>query len=204
MLFNPRDNFCYMAGKTGAGKAWTGKFDGKDLKTVIRTIPNFKRKGVMFRDITTLIKDPLAYRHAIFEMKRHFSGMKIDKIVSPESRGFIFGGVLAHEMGVGFVPLRKPGKLPWKTVKYEYKTEYSTDSIEMHADAIKPGDSVLLIDDLLATGGTIEAAAKLVEKQGAKIVGMGFIIELSYLNGRNRLKGYHVFSLVDYSAEEEA
>jgi adenine phosphoribosyltransferase len=192
-----------MAGKTDAGKAWTGRFDGKDLKTVIRTVPNFPKKGIMYRDITTLIKDPLAYRHAISGMKKHFSGMKIDKIVSPESRGFIFGGVLAHEMGISFVPLRKPGKLPWKTVKHEYMTEYSKDAIEMHADAITPGDRVLLIDDLLATGGTIEAAAKLVEKQGAKVVGLGFIIELSYLGGRERLRRYHVFSLVDYKAEEE-
>ncbi len=173
-----------------------------DLKSKIRTIPHFPKKGVMFKDITTLLQDADAFRYAIQEMLSHFRGKKIDKVVSAESRGFIFGSVLAHELGAGFVPLRKPGKLPYKTIKEEFETEYSKDAFEIHEDAIKNGENVLIVDDLLATGGTLEAATKLVENLGGNVVGIAVLIELGFLNGREKLKKYDIFSLVNYEKEE--
>jgi adenine phosphoribosyltransferase len=168
-----------------------------DLKSKIRRIPEFK--GVVFWDITTLLKDKDALRECIKKLAEHFRGRHIDTVVSSEARGFIIGGALAYELGAGFVPIRKKGKLPYKVVSLTYKKEYESDTIEMHEDAVKPGEKVLLIDDLLATGGTIKANADLVEKLGGKIVGIGFLIELEYLHGREALgKKYDVFSIINF------
>jgi adenine phosphoribosyltransferase len=173
-----------------------------DLKDKIRTVPHFPKEGVMFKDITTLLMDPHAFRDVIRQILTYFDGRGINKIASAESRGFIFGSVLAHEMHAGFVPLRKPGKLPHKTIKEEFDTEYSKDSFEIHEDAIEKGDKVLIVDDLLATGGTVEAAVKLVERLGGSIEGISFLIELDFLKGREKIKGYDILSLVNYSGEE--
>jgi len=168
-----------------------------DLKTKIRRIPEFK--GVVFWDITTLLKDKDAFSECIKKLADHFRGKHIDAVVSSEARGFIIGGALAYELGAGFVPIRKKGKLPYKTVSLTYKKEYEADSIEIHEDGIKPGQKALLIDDLLATGGTIKANAELVEKLGGEVVGIGFLIELGYLQGRKALSNrYDVFSLIDF------
>jgi adenine phosphoribosyltransferase len=172
-----------------------------DFKSRIRTVPDFPKKGVMFRDITTLLQDGDAFRHAVSEMMSHFKGKRIDKVVSAESRGFILGSAIAYDLGVGFVPLRKPGKLPWNKIKEEFDTEYSKDAFEMHEDAIKKGEKVLIVDDLLATGGTLGAAAKLVERLGGDVVGMAILIELSFLNGRKKLGKYDVFTVVNYDSE---
>ncbi len=177
--------------------------DVKDIKKRIRTIPHFPKKGIMFRDITPLLQDPFTRRYVILAIEEHFKDKKIDVVAAAESRGFIFGAILAHEMYCSFVPLRKPGKLPYKTIRQEFQTEYSTDAFEMHEDGIKKGQNVLIVDDLLATGGTSEAACKLVEKLGGKVVGIAFIINLSYLGGMEKLRGYDVFSLIDYKSEEE-
>ncbi|PIN79083.1 adenine phosphoribosyltransferase [Candidatus Woesearchaeota archaeon CG06_land_8_20_14_3_00_33_13] len=173
-----------------------------ELKDKIRTIPHFPKKGIMFKDITTLLKDPHAFRYVIREMMHHFDGKNINIVASAESRGFILGAVLAHELHAGFVPLRKPGKLPYKTIKQEFETEYSIDAFEIHEDAIEKGDNVLIVDDLLATGGTAKAAIDLIEKLHGKIVGLAFLIELSFLKGREKLKGYDILTLVDYDKEE--
>ena len=172
-----------------------------DIEKKIRTIPDFPKKGVMFKDITPLLQDPHAFRYVIRRILDHFEPKKIDVVACAESRGFIFGSVLAHEMQASFVPLRKPGKLPYKRIKQEYKTEYSTDAFEIHADAIKKGDRVLIVDDLLATGGTCKAAVDLVEKLGGKVIGLAFIIELGFLNGRKKLKCYDTLSLIKYDKE---
>lgn len=173
-----------------------------DLKSKIRTIPHFPKHGVMFKDITTLLKDSLCFRHAIKKMLDHFSSKKIDKVVAAESRGFIFGSVIAHELHAGFVPLRKPGKLPYKTIREEFQTEYSKDAFEIHEDAINKGENVLIVDDLLATGGTMQAATKLVERLGGNVVGIATLIELGFLKGRDRLRKYDVFTLVNFEKEE--
>jgi adenine phosphoribosyltransferase len=168
-----------------------------NLKSQIRRIPEFK--GVVFWDITTLLKDPAMFKETIKQLADHYRGKKIDVIVSNEARGFIVGAPLAYELGVGFVPIRKKGKLPYKCLDYTYKTEYSTDSIQIHEDAIAKGQNVLIIDDLLATGGTAKANIEMVEKLGGKVAGLGFLIELDYLNGRKTLGDKHeVFSLVKY------
>lgn len=172
-----------------------------DLKTIIRTIPHFPKQGIMFRDVTTLLKEPNAFRYAVQQFKEYYKDRKIDLIVGPESRGFIFGSILAHELGVGFAPIRKPGKLPAEVEREEYELEYGKDSIEIHKDAIKEGMQVLIVDDLLATGGTAGAAIKLVEKLKGKVVGLAFLMELSYLKPREKLEGYDVFSLIDYEEE---
>ena len=171
------------------------------LKTKIRDIPDFPKKGVVFKDITTLLKDPVALNLAIREMKCRCLGNKIDIIVGIESRGFILGGILAHELGVGFVPVRKKGKLPAEVIRAEYQLEYGNDHIEMHEDGIVRGQNVLIIDDLLATGGTAAASTKLVESLGGNVVGLGFLIELLFLHGRKKLAGYDVFSLIQYDRE---
>ena len=173
-----------------------------DIKEKIRTIPHFPKQGIMFKDITTLLEDPHAFRHVVRQMLNYFDGRGVTKIASAESRGFIFGAVLAHEMHAGFVPLRKPGKLPHKTIKQEFQTEYSTDAFEMHEDAIEKGDKVLIVDDLLATGGTVEAAVKLVEQVGGTVEGIAFLIELSFLKGREKIKNYDILSLINYDKEE--
>lgn len=174
---------------------------GTDLKNTIRSVPDFPKKGIVFRDITTLLKDPAAFRHAIDLFAAKYSGSGIAKVVSIESRGFVLGAPLACALNAGFVPVRKPGKLPSATLREDYALEYGTDSLEIHRDAVAPGERVLLIDDLLATGGTILAACRLVERLGAKIVGLAFLVELSFLGGRKRLGQYEVFSLIDYESE---
>lgn len=171
------------------------------LKELIRTVPNFPKQGIMFRDITTLLKDAEGYKQTLNKLVKLAENKNITKVIGIESRGFIFGGALAEKLGAGFVPVRKPGKLPAATVSESYILEYGTDSIEIHKDAIAPGDKVLLHDDLLATGGTMEAACKLVEKLGAEITQISFLIELSFLNGREKLKNYEVVSLIDYDSE---
>lgn len=172
-----------------------------DFKGLIRTVPDFPKKGIMFRDITTLLKDEKGLSAALDELCKLAKDKKITKVVGVESRGFILGGALAVRLGAGFVPIRKPGKLPAETISESYILEYGTDSIEIHKDSIEPGDIVLLHDDLLATGGTMGAACKLVEMLGAKVAQISFLIELSFLNGREKLKGYDVHALVDYDAE---
>jgi adenine phosphoribosyltransferase len=173
-----------------------------DLKAKIRTVPHFPKQGIMFKDITTLLQDGKAFHHAVVEMLSHFRGKRIDKIVSAESRGFILGSAIAYELGAGFVPLRKPGKLPWKKIREEFDTEYSKDAFEIHEDAISSGEAVLIVDDLLATGGTLEAATKLVERLGGNVVGIAVLVELSFFKGRDKLKKYDVFTIVNYDAGE--
>ncbi|MCG2717455.1 MAG: adenine phosphoribosyltransferase [Nanoarchaeota archaeon] len=172
-----------------------------DLKSKIRDVPNFPKEGIVFKDITTLLQDPKAFRQSIEQLKEHYKDQQIDVIVGPESRGFIFGIVLAYELGVSFVPIRKPGKLPAETLSQEYVLEYGTDKIEIHKDSIEKGKKVLVVDDLLATGGTSEAASKLIKKLEGDIVGFAFLIELCFLKGREKLKGYNVYSLIDYNEE---
>jgi adenine phosphoribosyltransferase len=173
-----------------------------ELRDKIRTIPHFPKKGIMFKDITTLLKDHHAFRHVIRQILNHFDGKEINVVASAESRGFILGAVLAHELHAGFVPLRKPGKLPYKTIRQEFQTEYSADAFEIHEDAIEKNDKVLIVDDLLATGGTAKAAVDLIEKLGGDVIGLAFIIELSFLKGREKLKGYDILTLIDYEKEE--
>ena len=169
-----------------------------DLREWIRDIPDFPKPGIIFKDITTLLKDKTAFRHSIDLLVQSYRNKQIDQIVAVESRGFIFGSALAYQLGTGFIPVRKPKKLPSATQRVEYELEYGTDSIEIHADALEPGQRILIVDDLLATGGTAAAAARLVELLGAKVVGLAFVIELAFLNGRNRLEGHDVFSLIQY------
>jgi len=175
----------------------------ESVRKSIRTIPDFPKKGILYRDITTLLLDPGAFRRSIKAMAGHYGKKDIDIIAGAESRGFIFGAALAYELGVAFVPLRKPGKLPAKTIKANYEKEYGTDSLEVHDDAIRKGQRVLLVDDLLATGGTIRAAAELVIRLGARLAGFCFLVELSYLDGREALEdlGADIFSLVQYDSE---
>jgi adenine phosphoribosyltransferase len=173
-----------------------------DLKSKIRRIPEFK--GVVFWDITPLLKDKHAFRESIKRLANHFRKSRVDVVISNEARGFIIGAALAYELGAGFVPIRKKGRLPHKTMELTYKKEYESDTIEVHEDSIKPGQRVLLIDDLLATGGTAEANARLVEKLGGKVVGMGFLIELEYLHGRKALGDkYEIFSLLNCKTTNE-
>ncbi len=172
-----------------------------DLLASIRSIPDFPKKGIVFRDITTLLKDHSAFALTIDKFYEHFKGLEIDKVVSVESRGFIFGSALAYRLSAGFVPVRKQKKLPSETIKEDYQLEYGTDSLEIHTDAIKKGERILIVDDLLATGGTIEATIKLVNRLGGEIVSLAFLIELTFLNGRERLSGYDVFSIIRYSSE---
>ncbi len=170
-----------------------------DLKSKIRRIPEFK--GVVFWDITPLLKDKQAFKECINKLADHYKGKAIDVVVSNEARGFIIGAALAYALGAGFVPIRKKGKLPAKCLSFTYQKEYESDCIEIHADAIEKGQKVLLIDDLLATGGTIKANVELIEKLGGKIVGIGFLIELDYLDGRKALGDkYDVFSMVKYDS----
>lgn len=169
-----------------------------DLKEKIRVVEGFPTEGISFKDITTLLKDAGALKECIDQLAERFRGIQADMVVGPESRGFIFATPLAYLLGTGFVPVRKPGKLPAETVSYEYKLEYGKDKLEIHKDSIKPGQKVLIVDDLLATGGTMYAAAKLVEKLGGEVAGLGFLIELTELKGREKLKGYKVESLIQY------
>jgi adenine phosphoribosyltransferase len=167
-----------------------------DLKSCIRDIPGFPKEGIIFKDVTTLLKDGKAFREAVDMFAGALKGKKIDVILSVEARGFIFGAALAYKLGVGIAPLRKKGKLPYKTYSVTYELEYGKDTLEIHQDAFKNGANVLIVDDLLATGGTTRAVIDLVEKMGGKIVGLAFLIELTALKGREKLKGYEVVSLI--------
>lgn len=169
----------------------------KDLKNLIRTIPDFPKRGILFRDITPILQDGNAFKKVITIFKKE-TPEDIKKVVAIESRGFIFGAALAYLLGVGFVPIRKSGKLPWKKVKMDYDLEYGTDTIEIHEDAIEKSEKVILIDDLLATGGTALASAKLIEKCGGIVKKILFLVELTDLNGREKLKNYDVFSLIKF------
>ncbi len=169
-----------------------------DLKKYIRNILDFPKPGILFRDITTLLKDKKAFKYAIAGLVTKYRNKKIDLVVAAESRGFIFGAVIAHALSAGFVPVRKKGKLPATTRFVTYSLEYGTDTLEIHQDAIKPGDKVLIVDDLLATGGTVKAVTDLVRQLQGKIIGIAFLIELCDLKGRDNLKGYPVYSLIKY------
>jgi adenine phosphoribosyltransferase len=167
-----------------------------DFAKHIRNVPDFPIKGIQFKDITTLLKQPGVFSAAVDAMLSPFTDEKLQKIVGIESRGFIFGAALAYKLDIGFVPVRKPGKLPAKTHAEEYELEYGTDSLEIHTDAIEKDENVLVVDDLLATGGTAAAACRLVEKLGGKVVGVSFLIELEALNGRDKLKPYRLHSVM--------
>lgn len=168
------------------------------LQEKIRDVPDFPIKGVIFKDITTLLQDPEAYKYSIDMMVERYRGQHIDVVVGMESRGFIFAAPLAYLLNAGLVPVRKLGKLPWETERVNYSLEYGTNTLEVHKDAIKPGQKVLIVDDLLATGGTIGATIELVEKLGGTVVGIAFLIELTFLHGRNKLTGYDVFTQIQY------
>ena len=172
-----------------------------DLKSMIRTIPDFPKKGVMFRDITTILHNKEGFRYVIDKFYERYKDKNIDIVVGIESRGFIFGATLAYKLGCSFVPVRKEGKLPHKTMKQEYAVEYGTAAVEIHEDAITKGQNVLIVDDLIATGGTILATIKLVELLGGKIAEIAFVVELIDLKGREKLKNYNVFSLVEFEGE---
>jgi len=168
------------------------------LKKLIREIPDFPKKGILFYDITTLLKDKLGFATLIDALSEHYISKEVDLVLGMEARGFIFAPALAYRLNAGFVPVRKPGKLPAATAKYDYALEYGTNTLEVHKDAIQKGQRVIIVDDLLATGGTAQATAKLATSLGAEIAGLGFAIELDFLNGRDKLKGYDVFSLLHY------
>jgi len=174
---------------------------GADLRDLVRSVPDFPKKGIVFRDITTLLKDPAGFARAVDLLTARFAASGVECVVGIESRGFIVGAALAYRLGSGFVPVRKSGKLPAATLRETYALEYGSDAVEIHADAIRPGQRVLVHDDLLATGGTIRAACNLVERLGGVIVGVSFLIELAFLNGRARLGSYEVTSLIRYDAE---
>jgi adenine phosphoribosyltransferase len=170
----------------------------EELKVKIRNIPDFPKKGILFRDITTLLKDGDAFEKAVLFLCQPYRKEKIDLVIAVEARGFIFGGALAHELGVGIVPIRKKGKLPAETMSVTYKLEYGEDTLEIHTDAIKPGDRVLIVDDLLATGGTTMATIELVKRLKGEIAGISFLIELADLKGREKLNGYPINSLIKF------
>jgi adenine phosphoribosyltransferase len=168
------------------------------LKTAIRDVPDFPKPGIVFKDITTLLQDPVLFRRSIDLLVVACGDRPVDKIVAIESRGFLFGGALAHRLGAGLVPVRKPGKLPWKTLQASYELEYGTDSIEMHADALAEGDQIIIVDDLIATGGTAAAVAELTRKAGASLSAFVFLVELTFLAGREKLPAGEVISLVRF------
>ncbi|NLY45012.1 MAG: adenine phosphoribosyltransferase [Tissierella sp.] len=169
-----------------------------DLKSKIRVIEGFPVEGISFKDITTLIKDKEAYKYAIDKIVEDLKGKDIDYIVGPEARGFLFGAAVAYALGVGFIPVRKPGKLPGVTASNEYELEYGTNTLEIHTDAINKGDKIAIVDDLLATGGTVISAAKLIESLGGEVIAMEFLIELEDLKGREKIGNYYINSLVRY------
>ena len=170
----------------------------KRLEEYIRDVPDFPKKGIIFKDITTLLKDKEALKRSVDELYKIVKDMEIDKVVGIESRGFIFSPILAYKLNAGFVPVRKPGKLPAEVISEEYELEYGTDKLEIHKDSINAGDKVLVVDDLIATGGTAKAVCKMVERLGGKIMGLEFLIELTFLNGRDKLSEYNVFSIIRY------
>ena len=169
-----------------------------ELKKLIREIPDHPKPGILFYDLTTLLQDPGGFHLLVDRLCEHYNGKKVDIVAGIEARGFIFAPALAYRLGAGFVPVRKPKKLPWKTVSVTYQLEYGSDQLEIHQDAVKPGQRVLICDDLLATGGTASAAIELVRKLGGEVVGAAFAVELSFLNGRGKLPGVDVFSLLKY------
>lgn len=170
----------------------------ESVRNKIRDIPDFPKKGILFKDITPVLSDPSAFKTAVDLMVKPFEGKKVDVVLGIESRGFIFGTPIALKLGASFVPVRKKGKLPYKTVSESYALEYGTDTLEIHEDALKAGQSVLVVDDLLATGGTVGAVFKLAEKLNGKILGASFLVELAFLHGRDKLKGYTLSSVVQY------
>ena len=172
-----------------------------NLADCVRSIPDFPKPGILFRDITTLLENGKAFKKVVDELAAKFKAKKIDKVVGVEARGFILGAAVAYKLGVGFVPVRKKGKLPWKTESVTYSLEYGTDTLEMHADALTKGMRVLIIDDLLATGGTVKAVTELVEGQGAKVIGIGFVIELVDLKGKAKLAPQRIVSLIKFKGE---
>jgi adenine phosphoribosyltransferase len=174
------------------------EIDCEPLKKLIREVPDFPKPGILFYDITTLLKDRRGLALLIDALAEHYIDKKIDLVLGMEARGFIFGPALAYRLNAGFVPVRKPGKLPAATIKYDYALEYGTNTLEIHKDAIQKGQRVIIVDDLLATGGTAEATAKLAESLGADIAGLGFVVELDFLNPRQKLTQYDVFSLLHY------
>lgn len=168
------------------------------LKKLIREVPDFPKKGILFYDITTLLKDKLGFATLIDALAEYYLPKEVDSILGMEARGFIFGPALAYRLNAGFIPVRKPGKLPAATARVEYDLEYGSNVLEIHKDAIQPGQRVIIVDDLLATGGTAEATVRLAKMLGAEIAGLGFVVELDFLKGREKLKGYDVFSLLHY------
>jgi adenine phosphoribosyltransferase len=170
------------------------------IKELIRTIPDYPEPGILFRDITTLLEDPVGFRITIDEMLKSLKGLKISKVAGIEARGFIIGGAIAYELGVGFVPIRKKGKLPWDVISQDYQLEYGTDTIEIHTDSIKPDETILLVDDLLATGGTVCAAIELVQRSQGRVVGCSFIIDLPDLGGQRKVldRDIPMFSLCEF------
>ncbi len=168
------------------------------LKKLIREVPDFPKPGILFYDITTLLKDKLGFAQLIDALSEYYLQMKVDSVLGIEARGFIFGPALAYRLNAGFVPVRKPKKLPAETARWTYELEYGNDTLEIHKDAIRPGQRVIIVDDLLATGGTANATVQLVKSLGGEIAGLGFVIELDFLKGRERLAGYDVFSLLHY------
>lgn len=176
----------------------TKEAGNSDLKKYIRDIPDFPKKGIIFKDITTLLQEPARFKETIDILAERYMGKKISKVVCVDARGFIFGGALAYKLGCGLVPVRKKGKLPFKTIQASYNLEYGSDTIEMHQDAINQGERVLILDDLLATGGTIGAVIELVNKLKGEIVEVVFLIELEFLKGREKIKSYPVFSIIKY------
>ena len=172
-----------------------------NLKDTIRTVPNWPIEGVMFRDITTLTQNPEALKKACDIFYERYKDMKLDKIVGIDARGFIFGSILAYKLGIGFIPVRKKGKLPYKTISATYSLEYGEDTVEMHVDAIKKGERVVIVDDLIATGGTMHAATRLVEQLEGEIVECAFIIDLPDLKGKEKIKNYKVFCLMEFEGE---
>lgn len=169
-----------------------------DLKSLIRDVENFPKEGIVFKDITTILRNPEGLRASVDEFEAVLEGVEFDYVIGPESRGFIFGVPLAYNMNKGFIPVRKEGKLPYKTRSKEYDLEYGSAIIEMHIDAIKPGDKVVIVDDLLATGGTSKAMVELIHELGGEVVKMVYLIELEFLNGRSKLEGYNVESIIKY------
>jgi len=173
------------------------------LKRAIRRVPDFPTKGIMFIDITTLWKDPRLMRMAVDALFEHFREKGVDVILGIEARGFVFGALLAERFGVGFIPARKMGKLPAETVTEQYKLEYSVDGLQMHKDAVRPGEQVLIVDDLIATAGTALAVIRMVEKLEGKVVGLAFVVELTFLHGREKLGDHDIISLVQYASEDD-
>lgn len=177
------------------------KMEGVRLEKYIRSIPDFPKPGILFRDVTTLFKDKKAFRQAVDLLAAKYKNKKIDLVVAVEARGFVIGGAVAHRIGAGFILARKKGKLPWRSLSVTYELEYGTDTLEIHEDAIKPGDRILIIDDLLATGGTVRGVVDLVKKFGGNIIAIAFLIELVDLKGKEKLKGYPVHSLIKFKGE---